>query len=59
MTYPENNTVILPNCIVKKDVFQVINLINHIGTPKLTLDKTQAMCLYIKLHEFINNDTTI
>jgi hypothetical protein len=55
--YPENNIVILPNCTVKNGIFQVNNLINHIGAPKLTLDKTQAALLYIELHKYLNDDT--
>lgn len=51
------NNIIMPNCTVEGTKFIVHNCINHIGKPKLSLNKAQAALLYIELHKYINDDT--
>ncbi len=53
MNSQNDNTIIVPNCTVEENRFIIHNCINHIGKPKLTLDKYQAILLYLELHKYL------
>lgn len=55
----ENNAIIIPKCTVEGTRFIVHNCINHIGKPKLILDKSQAILLYLDLHKYLTDESAI